>query len=306
MADTHPDHNLAAATELGLAMNADGRGPEGRYVDVLGERYHLLEFGAGPPVVFLHGGGPGCTGWTDFGPVTPMFASDRRVILVDLLQYGRSSKPSISGPMWDYHTRHLLVLLDELGLEAPDLVCNSWGGTQAICLAAARPDRVGRLVITGSMPIFRGPMSPLLDRSRRGRIAREEYYGGDGPSMEKMRHLMARFEWFDEQAIADSTVALRHCQSLDPGEISCGQVPANRGEWQDLTAQVGGLKVETLFMWGMYDAFLTPDYPLMLASMVEQGSLHVMDRASHHLQEERPADYHAVVASFLRREKHRR
>ncbi len=43
----------------------------------------------------------------------------------------------------------------------------------------------------------------------------------------------------------------------------------------------------------MYDAFLTPDYTLMLASMVERGNLHVMDRAAHHLQEERPTEYHA-------------
>ena len=179
------------------------------------------------------------------------------------------------------------------------MVCNSWGGTQAICLAATSPSRVGRLVITGSMPVFRGPVSPLLDRSRRGRIAREEYYGGAGPSLDKMRHLMARFEWFDEEAIPESTVALRHRQSLEADEIACGQVPANRGDWQDLTGHLGRVQSHTLFMWGMYDAFLTPDYPLMLASMVERGSLHVMDRASHHLQEERPDDYFAVVDAFL-------
>jgi pimeloyl-ACP methyl ester carboxylesterase len=52
-------------------------------------------------------------------------------------------------------------------------------------------------------------------------------------------------------------------------------------------------------MWGMQDAFLTPDYPLMLARMVPGGSLHVMDRSSHHLQEERPEAYHSVVSGFL-------
>ena len=295
------DHDKAAAEALGVEMHADGRGPEGRHVEALGERYHLLEFGTGRPTVFLHGGGPGCTGWTDFGPVAPLFAADRHVILVDLLQYGRSSKPSISGPMWDFHARHLLALFEALGLDAPDVVCNSWGGTQAICLAADHPDSVGRLVITGSMPLFRGPTSPLLDRSRRGRIAREEYYGGDGPSLDKMRHLMSRFEWYDEAAVPAATVALRYTQSLEADEIACGQVPANRGEWQDLSGHIGRVRPPVLFMWGMYDAFLTPDYALMLASMVERGNLYVMDRASHHMQEERPYDFHAAVAAFLDR-----
>jgi pimeloyl-ACP methyl ester carboxylesterase len=49
----------------------------------------------------------------------------------------------------------------------------------------------------------------------------------------------------------------------------------------------------------MHDAFLTPDYPLMLARMVPRGQLYVMDRASHHLQEERPADFHSLVSGFL-------
>jgi pimeloyl-ACP methyl ester carboxylesterase len=34
--------------------------------------------------------------------------------------------------------------------------------------------------------------------------------------------------------------------------------------------------------------------------MIKHGSLHVMDHASHHLQEERPEAYHAIVEGYLR------
>jgi len=37
----------------------------------------------------------------------------------------------------------------------------------------------------------------------------------------------------------------------------------------------------------------------MLARMVPRGQLYAMDRASHHLQEECPDDYHALVTGFL-------
>ena len=65
------------------------------------------------------------------------------------------------------------------------------------------------------------------------------------------------------------------------------------------SGELGRIAAPTLFIWGMQDAFLTPDYPLMLARMVPNGNLHVMDHASHHLQEERPAEFHSVVSGFL-------
>ncbi len=75
-----------------------GPEPAGREVVARdGNAYHVIELGPSgatvvPTAVFLHGGGPGCSSWTDFGVVAPMFAADRPCVLVDLLQYGRSSK----------------------------------------------------------------------------------------------------------------------------------------------------------------------------------------------------------------------
>lgn len=273
--------------------------PEGRYVDNGTHRFHVLEAGVGRDTVFLHGGGPGCTGWTDFGPTLPLLSTDRRCLLVDLLQYGRTDKPTIEGPVWDYHARHLIALLDVLGIDRADLVCNSWGGTAAIRLASLHPDRVRALVITGSMPVFHGPLAPLPEGARRGRNARDVYYRGDGPTWDKMRDLIARLEWYDGAAVPDATVTMRYEQSLDPGERALGESGVGRGDPQDLTPDLLALSVPALFLWGMYDAFLTPDYPLMLARMVPHGSLHVMDRASHHLQEERPHEYAEVVRGYL-------
>ncbi|RFS84190.1 alpha/beta fold hydrolase [Actinomadura spongiicola] len=276
------------------------RAPEGTYVDAGGVRYHYLEMGSGPDTVLLHGGGPGCTGWSDFRQVAPLFAADRRVVIPDILQYGRSEKCRITGPMWDFHAAKTVALLDALDVDRADFVCNSWGGTIALNLAAGDPERVRSLVITGSMPVFYGPLAPLPEGGRRGRNARDVYYGGEGPTREKMRDLITRLEWYDGSRLPEETLDLRYEQSLDAEERALAAMSDSpRGDWQDLTAELGRILAPTLFLWGREDAFLTPDYPMMLARMVPRGNLHVMDHVSHHPQEERPERYHAVVAAFL-------
>ena len=226
--------------------------PEGRLVTAgtgnSAVDYHVIELGAPAhdgqaPAVFLHGGGPGCTAWTDFGPVAPMFASDRRCLLVDLLQYGRSEKCTISGPMWDFHARTIDALLHALEIERADFICNSWGGSIALNVAAKYPARTRSLVITGSMPVFRGPMAPLPEGGRRGRKARDAYFGGEGPTEDKMRTLMAELECTTRDEIPDATVKARYLQSIDPDEMRlAASADSPRGEWQDLTAELGDIR----------------------------------------------------------------
>ncbi|GLP67299.1 4,5-9,10-diseco-3-hydroxy-5,9,17-trioxoandrosta-1 (10),2-diene-4-oate hydrolase [Streptomyces sp. TUS-ST3] len=274
--------------------------PESHYADGAGIRYHYHDLGSGTDTVFLHGGGPGCTAWSDFGPVAHLFAADRRCLLVDIQQYGKSEKSPIEGPMWDHHAAKTVGLLDTLGVDRADFICSSWGGTIALNLAANYPDRVRSLVVTGSMPVFYGPLAPLPENGHRGRTARDIYYGGEGPTREKMRELITKLEWYDGAKLPEETLTLRYEQSLDEEERALAAMSDSpRGEWQDLTEELGQIQAPTLFIWGMQDAFLTPDYPLMLARMVPNGNLHVMDHTSHHLEEERPEAYHSVVSGFL-------
>lgn len=289
------------ATTTPMISPAPGPVPQSRYVDANGVTFHYHDLGSGMDTVFLHGGGPGCTAWSDFGAVTPYFTAERRCVLPDLLQYGKSDKCRITGPMWDFHAAKTIAFLDALGIPSADFICNSWGGTIALALAAYYPDRVRSLVVTGSMPVFYGPLAPLPEQGHRGRSARDQYYGLEGPTREKMRSLITRLEWFDERRLPEETLELRYRQSLDPQERELAAMSDSpRGDWQDLTSQLSQIQAPVLFIWGREDAFLTPDYPLMLSRMVPRGNLHIMDHVSHHLQEERPAAYHAVVSGFLR------
>ena len=110
----------------------------------------VTEAGSGPPVVLLHGGGPGATGVSNYS--SNIDASRRqhfRVIVPDMPGYGRSSKDlDHSDPFGDLAFRDRRML-DELGIDKAHLVGNSYGGAAALRLTLDRPDRVDRLVLMG-------------------------------------------------------------------------------------------------------------------------------------------------------------
>ena len=108
----------------------------------------MLAEGSGPPVLLLHGSGPGTTAaaWT---PLIAALAPRFRVIAPDLLGFGESPRPS--GSLRGAWTAQALELMDSLGHETFAVVGNSAGGAIALSLACARPRAVTRVVAVGSM-----------------------------------------------------------------------------------------------------------------------------------------------------------
>jgi pimeloyl-ACP methyl ester carboxylesterase len=271
--------------------------PEGRYVDVLGARIHVLELGdgAGAPVVVLHGGGPGCSAWADFYQVVDLLPG-RRLVLVDLPQYGRSSVPDVREPVFAFHARHVGAVLAALRIGEADFVCQSLGGGVALRLAADAPQVVRRLVATGCQPVPHLTDRPPLVT---GPAARARYYGGSGPSVEAMRQLIAAHEWYDTARVPPENVCLRHAQSTRAEDLELARDPRRRGEPEDLTGLLGDVTADVLLLWGAHDPFVPPDYAVTLAGRLACADVLVLGRTSHHPQSERPRDYAAAVRSFL-------
>ncbi len=79
-------------------------------------RLHYEDAGQGTAVVMLHGGGPGASGMSNFGPNLPAFAERFRTLVVDQPGYGKSDKPEIKGNYVTFAADALAALLDELGI----------------------------------------------------------------------------------------------------------------------------------------------------------------------------------------------
>ena len=101
------------------------------------------------PVVMLHGGGPGASAWSNFGPNLQIFAARFHTFLVDQPGFGHSDKPPVAGQYFTFAADALAGLLDGLAIEKVHLVGNSLGGGTAVRFALRYPERAGRLVLMG-------------------------------------------------------------------------------------------------------------------------------------------------------------
>lgn len=130
---------------------------------------HYEEYGAGEPVLLLHGLGSSCLDWEY---QIPALAARYRVIAMDMRGHGRSDKPrerySIAGFSADVE-----ALIEHLRLGPVHLIGLSMGGMIGFQLAVDQPRLLKSLCIVNSAPQVkvRG-VSDLLQLSRRWTLAR--------------------------------------------------------------------------------------------------------------------------------------
>jgi pimeloyl-ACP methyl ester carboxylesterase len=112
-----------------------------------------LDLGSGPPVVLLHGVGPGPG---TFSRVARELATDHRVVVLE-----RAWDPD-RPPTLAEQAAAVSEAIGALGLVHPTLVGVSGGATLALVVAIRHPDRIGGLVV--HEPLV-GPAAPDLHRT---------------------------------------------------------------------------------------------------------------------------------------------
>lgn len=270
--------------------------PQGKFVSVGDHKMHVIDVGSGEPIIFLHGGGPGADAWVDFGMVLPYF-TDKRCILPDLIQYGKSDLPYHSEPTWSFHARHVDLLMEAMGIEAAPFVCSSVGGAVALAMAIEYPSRVQRIVMSGANPTFEMPGRPGGGAGPGAEwVAR---YYEDGPTWEKSKGLMADLEYYDPDLIPDETVTRRYENTMRPEWLAMWADPNTRGTRQDLHARLNEVDVPVLLLYGKQEVIATKEYALFLSDQIPGSEVFIMDRTRHHPEEERPEDYSEIVRTWL-------
>ncbi|TDD61665.1 alpha/beta fold hydrolase [Kribbella antibiotica] len=264
----------------------------GRTLDVDGLATNYHDHGEGPPVLLIHGSGPGVSAWANWRTVLPALSRHHRVIAPDIRGFGYTARPPQTpyGPeLW---LDHLLGFLDALELPKVSIVGNSFGGALALRLAAKAPERVDRLVLMGSVGVpFE--ITPGL-----------EAVWGFEPSLPAMRELLRVFT-YDHSKVDDGLAQLRLDAATRPGvqEAYASMFPAPRQSGVDALALddsvIAGLPHETLILHGLDDQVIPLAGSVRLLELIERSQLHVFGQCGHWVQIEHGPRFVSLVEGFL-------
>ena len=270
-----------------------GENPEiGETADANGIKTNYLEAGKGDPVVLIHGSGPGVTSYANWRLVLPALAENFRVVAPDMVGFGFSERPANIDYGVQTWADQVVGLMDTLELPTAHLVGNSFGGAIALRIAAQHPDRVGKLVLMGSM----GVPFPITEGLER--------VWGYEPSFENMRKVLDVFA-YSRELVNDELAEVRYRGSIQPGfqESFAAMFPAPRQRWVEAMCtpedDIRRLPHRTLIVHGREDQVIPVQTSLRLMELIDNADLSVFSHCGHWSMIERTKDFNRIVSEFF-------
>ena len=277
-------------------MAEDSRPEIGQSADAGGIKTNYLEAGSGEHVVLIHGSGPGVTSYANWRLVLPALAENFRVVAPDMVGFGFSERPANIEYGVQTWADQVVGLMDTLELPSAHLVGNSFGGAIALRIATQHPDRVGKLVLMGSMGVpF--PITEGLDR-----------VWGYQPSFENMRKVLDVFA-YSRDLVNDELAEVRYRGSIQPGfqEAFAAMFPADesgsRQRWVEALRtpddELRALQHRALIVHGREDQVIPLQNSYDLESLLPNADLVVFSHCGHWSMIERTADFNRLVRDFF-------
>jgi pimeloyl-ACP methyl ester carboxylesterase len=285
---------LARAPGLDQAYLPDQR--KNFYHD--GVRINYYEFGQGEPMLFLHGFGGASYTWRQ---VSPAFARNRRVFLLDLKGFGLSERPRDDKYRVDDQAEIVTSFIVQKNLEKITLVGHSLGGAVAL-LTYFKVNQV-KLRITSlilidsacypeSLPpfikILRLPViNILLSKVTPTRLAVAK---------------VLKKSFYDDKQITDEMLSTYIYYNRLPGSDYAARktaeliIPPNMGE---VIPKLAEITIPVLLLWGYGDEIIPLAYGLKLHRDIPGSRLVSLKHCGHIPPEERPSETVNEMAKFL-------
>ena len=247
---------------------------------------HVVEAGAGRPVVLLHGLFGSAR---NLGGVQRALAAGYRVIAMDARNHGAS--PHAAGADYPTMAADVLETMEAHGAVPAVVVGHSMGGKTAMRLALDHPGAVSALGVADIAPV------PYASRFR-GYIAAMRALP-DGLTRAEADTALAG-------AVPDSGVRTFLLQNFRPGEtppwrIGLGELadalPAIEG-WESVAAHFDG---PTLFISGDRSDYIKPEARSVIRELFPRARFVTLRNAGHWLHADNLAGFVGVLQAFLNR-----
>ncbi|MFN8571526.1 MAG: alpha/beta hydrolase [Gemmatimonadaceae bacterium] len=271
----------------------------GEFIDVGDTRLYYFAAGsrgAGEPILLLHGFPTSSHLWAGLIPLLP---SGHRVVVCDLLGYGRSDAPSALDLSIAGHARRVIALLDALNIDVATVIGHDLGGAIAQSIALSSASRVSRLGLCDSIGFGHWPdrtasLAKVTASATRhfppswivSAFKRALSRGYAVP--ERGSHSLDQYlRPFATESGRDAF--LRHVASMDPRETTA------------LSDRLHTIAVPTAVVWGMEDPFLPRELAERFASSIPNATLDYIPDVGHFVPEEAPERLAQVISALMRR-----
>jgi len=241
--------------------------------------------------IFIHGSGPGASGWSNFKHNVFAFQeAGYRCIVYDQWGYGKTSKPQDVDHTLDFFVDGLVSLMDSANVASAVLVGNSLGGAVALGLALRHPERVEKLIL----------MAPG------GIESREDYFSMPGiqamvkypmGSPEFTKEVLAQLLTqlvYDPIHVDDELVNERWAtlETQNAHVLATMQIP-------DLTDRLALIDISTLVFWGTEDRFCPASGTWKILQMKGNVQAELVNYCGHWVMSEYPELFNERCLSFL-------
>jgi pimeloyl-ACP methyl ester carboxylesterase len=272
--------------------------PPSAFMDVMGMPVHYRAEGPATdtlPLVLFHGTGASLHAWDGW---VAALSDEHRIIRCDLPAFG------LTGPFpdRDYHMDHFvkfaLAFLDSLGIDRCILGGNSLGGQVAWRTAAARPERVERLILVDAagypyvseskplafrlaqIPVLKHALTYITPRSILVRSVRNVYGNPD--------------------LVTDALIDRYYELSLRAGNRRAFVDRMNTDyDYRQSSALLQQLPQPTLILWGGQDRLIPPAVAEQFAADLARDTLVIFPSLGHVPMEEDAPGTAAVVRAWL-------
>lgn len=265
-------------------------------------RYHAA--GAGPPLLMLHGSGPGVTGWRNFRGNLAAFAQHFRCLVLEFPGFGVSDDtdepPMAAAP--DAVRR----FLDGLGLDQVDVIGNSMGGIVATRFAISDPERVRRLVTIGGMGRQIFSPSPGEGINLLMEFTEE-------PTRERLVAWLNSMV-YDRRLVTEELIEERWAHATEPSTLASARKMYSRKAFAATAAAAAKsteppywamlhkVQARTLITWGRDDRVSPVDMALLPMRTIPDVELHIFPDCGHWTMIEKKDAWESAVLAFLTRE----
>ena len=272
-----------------------------RALEVGAGRVRAHVAGDGPPVVFVHGLLVNANLWRK---VVPRLDGVTRVTLDLPLGSHLESMPREADLSPPGLADMVAEAVEALGLEGVTVVGNDTGGALTQILAARRPERIARLVLTScdafdNFPprLFRAVLAPA-------RVPGMIPFAFGGLRVRRLRRLPIAFGWLSNEPIDREAEDSYVLPALTRGEIrrDLRRVLAGLDSRHtlDAAARLTSFRRPALIAWSSDDRFFPTGHAERLARVLPNATLEWIEGARTFSPEDRPERLAELIGSFVR------